>query len=210
MATNPRWRLTVDQWRTTFAGWAREPDAEAVLGVAIFYEMRHLSGDVHLTDEVRRSAMACTSPRLLGHLTAEALRMRPPLGFFRGLVLEKGGGHHETLDLKRGIAAVVQLSRVHALRAGSSALSTRRRLEVAVTAGVLDTETAADLRDALELMSHWRLRHQVHQLRNGQPPDNRISPGDLTDRQRRHLRDAFAVVRAAQHQAGHRLGPGFT
>lgn len=210
MATNPRWRLTVDQWRTTFARWAREPDAEAVLGVAIFYDMRHLAGEVRLTEEVRRSSTTSMSPRLLGHLTAEALRMRPPLGFFRGLVLEKGGDHQETLDLKRGIAAVVGLARVHALRAGSGAVPTRARLEAAVAAGVLDTETAADLRDALELMSYRRFRHQVHQLRDGRRPDNRIAPGDLTDRQRRHLRDAFAIVRAAQHQTEHRLGPGFS
>lgn len=210
MATNPRWRLTVHQWRTIFARWAREPDAEAVLGVAIFYDMRHLAGEVRLTEEVRRSATTHMTSRLLGHLTAEALRMRPPLGFFRGLVLDKGGDHHETLDLKRGIAAVVQLARVHALRAGSSALPTRGRLEAAVDARVLDAETAADLRDALELMSYRRLRHQVHQLRDGQRPDNRISPRDLTDRQRRHLRDAFAIVRAAQQQTEHRLGPGFS
>jgi CBS domain-containing protein len=210
MATNPRWRLTVDQWRTTFARWAREPDPDAVLGVAIFYDMRHLTGEARLTEEVRRSATTHVSPRLLGHLTAEALRMRPPLGFFRGLVLEKGGDHHETLDVKRGIAAVVQLARVHALRAGTSALSTRGRLEAAVAAGVLDSETAADLRDALELMSYRRLHHQVRQLRDGERPDNHIPPSDLTDRQRRHLRDAFAVVRAAQHQTEHRLGPGFT
>ena len=210
MATNARWRLTVDDWRLTFARRGREPDPQALLDVAIFYDMRHLSGDVRLTEQVRRSATASMSPLLLGHLTADALRMRPPLGFFRGLVLEKGGDHHETLDLKRGIAAVVQLARVHALRAGSNALPTRVRLEAAVAAGVLDKETAADLRDALELMSYRRLRHQAHQLRDGQRPDNRISPADLTDRQRRHLRDAFAIVRAAQHLAEHRLGPGFS
>ena len=210
MATNPRWRLTVDQWRTTFARWARESDAEALLDVAISYDMRHLTGEARLTEEVRRSASASVSPLLLGHLTVQALRVRPPLGFFRGLVLEKDGDHHETLDLKRGIAAVVQLARVHALRARSDALPTRGRLEAAVAAGVLATETATDLRDALELMSYRRLRHQARQLRDGQHPDNRISPSELTDRQRRHLRDAFAIVRAAQHQTEHRLDPGFS
>jgi CBS domain-containing protein len=210
MATNPRWRLTVDQWRATFGRWAREPDADGVLGVAIFYDMRHLSGDARLTEEVRRSAATSLSARLVGHLTAEALRMRPPLGFFRGFVLEKEGGHQETLDLKRGIAAVVQLARVHALSAGSPALPTHARLEAAVSAGVLDADSAADLRDAFELMSHWRLQHQVRQVRDGEHPDNRISPDALTDRQRRHLRDAFAVVRAAQQQTEHRLGPGYT
>jgi CBS domain-containing protein len=210
MATNPRWRLPVEQWRHTFARWAREPDPQSLLGVAIFYDMRHLSGVARLTEEVRRDATAHVSPLLLGHLTADALRMRPPLGFFRGLVLERGGDHQETLDLKRGIAAIVQLARVHALRAGSTALPTRARLESAVAAGVLDRETAADLRDALELMSYRRLRHQAEQLRAGEPPDNRILPKGLTDRQRRHLRDAFAIVRAAQQQTEHRLGPGFT
>ena len=210
MATNPRWRLTVHQWRTTFARWAREPDAEAVLGVAIFYDMRHLAGEVRLTEEVRRAATT-------SHVAAPA---RPPdsggaadaptAGVLPGLRAGEGGDHHETLDLKRGIAAVVQLARVHALRAGSSALPTRARLEAAVVARVLDAETAADLRDALELMSYRRLRHQVHQLRDGRRPDNRISPRDLTDRQRRHLRDAFAIVRAAQQQTEHRLGPGFS
>ena len=210
MATNPRWRLTVDQWRMTFAGWAREPDADAVLDAAIFYDMRHLTGDARLTEVVQRSATASMSPRLIGHLTAAALRMRPPLGFFRGFVLEKNGDHHETLDLKRGIGAVVQLARLYALRAGSAALPTRGRLEDAAAAGVLDTQTAADLRDALELMSYRRLRHQAQQLRDGRRPDNRISPADLTERQRRHLRDAFAIVRAAQRLAEHRLEPGFS
>jgi CBS domain-containing protein len=59
-------------------------------------------------------------------------------------------------------------------------------------------------------MSHWRLQHQVRQLRDGERPDNRIHPSALTDRQRRHLRDAFAIVRAAQQQTEHRLGPGYT
>ena len=209
MATNPRWRMSAGEWRQQFAAWSREPEPEAVLGVAIFHDMRHLSGEPWLTEEVRR-ASSRVSPRLLGHLSAQALRMRPPLGFFRGFVLEKEGEHRETLDIKRGIAPVVQLARLHALRAGSIALSTRSRLAAAEQAGVLDEGTAADLRDALELMSYRRFHHQVGQVRAGGRPDNHLAPADLTDRQRRHLRDAFAIVRAAQQQMANRLGPGYT
>ena len=209
MATNPLWRLTVEEWRRQFAAWSREPEPEAVLDVAIFYDMRHLSGDPGLTEAVRRAASSYVSPRLLGHLSAQALRMRPPLGFFRSFVLEHQGEHAETLDIKRGIAAVVQLARVYALRAGSAALSTRSRIAAAEEAGVLDAKTAADLRDALELMSYRRLHHQVGQIRAGVRPDNHIAPADLTDRQRRHLKDAFAIVRSAQHQMANRLEPGY-
>ena len=209
MATNPRWRLTVEEWTEQFAAWSREPEPDAVLQVAIFHDMRHLHGDPELTRTVRRAAAARVSPRLLGHLAAQALRMRPPLGFFRGFVLEKEGAHADTLDIKRGIAAVVQLARVHALRAGSTALSTRNRLAAAEAAGVLDDGAAADLSDALELMSYRRLHHQVAQVRAGDRADNHIAPADLTDRQRRHLRDAFAIVRAAQQRLASGLAPGF-
>jgi len=210
MATNPRWRLTVPQWRHQFADWSREPEPDAVLHAAVFHDMRHLAGNPHLTEQVRRAAAASVSPRLLGHLGGQALRMRPPLGFFRGFVLEHQGEHGETLDIKRGISGVVQLARVHALRAGSTALTTRARLAAARDAGLLREGEAADLADALELMAYLRLHHQVAQIRHGRRPDNHLAPADLTDRQRRNLRDAFAIVRSAQQQLGGRLGPGFT
>ena len=209
MATNPRWCLPVDQWRQHFATWAAEPDRESVLQAAIFYDMRHLGGDPQLTREVRRIAAASATPRLLGHLGAQALRMKPPLGFFRGFVLERKGEHRDTLDIKRAISAVVQLARVHALQSGSMALSTHSRLAAAANAGVIDEGTAADLGDAFELMSYCRLHHQVAQARAGERPDNHLAPGDLTERDRRHLKDAFGIVRSAQQQLANRLSLGY-
>lgn len=209
MATNPQWRLSVGQWRQRFADWSREPDPDAVLHSAVFHDMRHLVGDHRLAERVHQSSVAMASPRLLGHLSRQALAMRPPLGFFRGLVLERHGEHRDTLDIKRPIAAVVQLARIHALRAGSPALSTRRRLTAAAAAGLLDREMAAELGDALELMSYLRLHHQASQARVGQRPDNNVAPANLTQRQRRHLRDAFEIVRTAQQNLAGRLPPGF-
>lgn len=209
MATNPRWRLSVEAWRRQFADWSREPQPDAVLHTATFHDMRHLAGDRRLAEQVHLSSVSLASARLLGHLSRQALAMRPPLGFFRGLVLERHGEHRDTLDIKRPISAVVQLARIHALRAGSPALSTRRRLTAAAEAGMIGHDLAAELRDALELMSYVRLHHQAAQARNGEPPDNNVAPADLTQRQRRHLRDAFEIVRSAQHSLSSRLPPGF-
>lgn len=209
MATNSQWRLSVEQWCGLFAEWSREPEPDAVLHSAIFHDMRHLVGDRRLAEQVHLASVSMASPRLLGHLSRQALAMRPPLGFFRGLVLERHGEHRDTFDIKRPISAVVQLARIHALRAGSPALPTRRRLTAAATAGVLDSGMAAELRDALELMSYLRLHHQAAQARAGQQPDNNVAPANLTQRQRRHLRDAFEIVRSAQHSLSSRLPPGF-
>ena len=209
MATNPDWRLTVPQWRARFADWSREPQPDAVLHTAVFHDMRHLAGDRGLTEQVQLASVTTASPRLLGHLSRQALSMRPPLGFFRGLVLERHGEHRDTLDIKRPISALVQLARIHALRSGSPALSTRRRLAAAAAAGTIDHDAAAELADALELMSYLRLHHQAAQARAGRTPDNNLRPADLTQRQRRHLRDAFEIVRSAQQRLSSTLPPGF-
>lgn len=209
MATNPRWRLTPDGWRRHFAAWSREPQPDAVLHVAVFHDMRHLTGDPDLTEQVRRSAADHVSPRLVSHLVARALEVRPPLGFFRTFVLEHEGDHRDTLDIKRAIGIVVQLARIQALRVGSTALSTTSRLAAAQEGGLLDEGTAEDLRIALELMSYLRLHHQLRQARARHVPDNQVAPRDLTDRQRRDLKDAFAVVRGAQQQLSTRLSSGF-
>ncbi|WP_131105647.1 putative nucleotidyltransferase substrate binding domain-containing protein [Ornithinimicrobium sufpigmenti] len=207
MATNPRWRMTVSQWREQFARWSHDPEPDAVLWAAIFYDMRSVFGDHALVEGLRADVvpMGGRSDLLMAYLAGQAARMRPPIGFFRGFVLEDAGEHRDTLDIKRGVTAVVQLARVHALRAGSLALGTRVRLEAAAARGGLSAQTATDLADAFELMSYLRVRHQVRQVRAGDLPDNHLNPGGLGSLDRRHLRDAFQIVRSAQQLLSARL-----
>lgn len=207
MATNPTWRRTPRQWRQQFAAWAREPDTDAVLAVSTMLDMRHLAGDPALGSAAVQARVS--SSKLAGFLAGQAIRFRPPLGFFRNFVLEQEGEHRDTLDIKRGISAVVQVARVHALRAGSSAIATLDRIDAAVTAGSMSASDADDLRNALELMSYLRIRHQAAQVRAGDTPDNHIAPARLTDRERRELRDVFGIVRDAQQHLGHLVGPAY-
>jgi CBS domain-containing protein len=43
-----------------------------------------------------------------------------------------------------------------------------------------------------------RLRHQAARVRAARQPDNYLSPGELSSLEKRHLRDAFQVVKQAQ------------
>ena len=207
MATNPRWRRPLAQWRHEFTTWLGEPVPDAVLGASIFFDMRPVHGDVTLFQRLQRHVLAASpsSRVFLAHLAKQATANEPPLGFFRGLVLQKGGEHRDTLDIKRGgIGAVVELARVLALSAGSPAVNTRARLEVARKSGIVGAERADDLRDAFEFISYVRLRHQAAQLRRGEEPDSFVAPHDLSSFDKRHLREAFAIVRAAQSALANR------
>lgn len=207
MATNPRWRQDLTGWRREFAKWLHEPTADALLHTGIFFDARALAGDTSLFTQLYQGvqAQAKRSPRFLGLLAAQAVRHEPPLGFFRGFVLQKEGDHKDTLDLKwGGIGAVQETARVYALAAGSPAMRTHERISDAAVANLMSHETATELRDAYEFISYVRLEHQVARLHDGQPPNNNVDPEKLTSLERRHLRDAFGVLRTVQGQLAQR------
>ena len=201
MATNPRWRLRLQDWRQEFATWLTQPVPDAILQASIFFDMRPVHGDSGLFPELHHDilARAPQSRLFLAHLAKAATLNEPPLGFFRGFVLAKEGEHADTLDIKRGgIGAVVELARVHALALGSPAVNTVARLQAAIAGGIMSEEKGADLTDALEFISYVRLRHQAAQVREGRPVDNHVNPDQLSSFDKRHLREAFAIVRSAQ------------
>ncbi len=110
----------------------------------------------------------------------------PPLGFFRGFVLEKAGEHRDALDIKRGgILAVVELARVHALALGSPAVNTQARIEAARAAGSSATSRRRPAR---------RLR--VHRLRPAAAPVG-AGAGRRADRQLRRPGRAVELREAA-------------
>jgi len=163
-------------------------------------------GDESLAARVREEMLRAApgSRRFLAQLAKHAVANEPPLGFFRGFVLEREGEHRNALDMKRGgIGAVVDLARVLALSIGSPAVNTRTRIQDASEAGLLSAERAHDLRDAYELISYVRLRHQAAQVRLEKPVDNFVAPADLSNVERRHLREAFGIVRTAQGVLAH-------
>jgi CBS domain-containing protein len=145
----------------------------------------------------------------IAYMAANALKHRPPLGFFRNFVLIHGGEHNHTFDLKhRGTVPIIDLTRVHALATGAPEVNTLERIEAVANRGGLSRQAAANLTDALELIATLRIRHQGQQLRRGEAADNFLSPDDLSPLERGHLRDAFLLIASLQDSLGQRYQAG--
>jgi CBS domain-containing protein len=143
------------------------------------------------------------------YLTSNALQFRPPLGFFRTFVLIHGGEHDDTFDIKhRGIVPITDIARLLALSEGLSQVNTDERLQAASQTHALSEEMADNLRDALELIASLRIRHQAQQIRLGLPADNYLPPDDLSELERKHLKDAFSVIQEMQHLLENRYQSG--
>jgi len=201
MATNEQWRQPLSAWKKRFMEWIHHPNAERLLHSSIFFDLDGVAGETGMADELKVliAREASTDRPFLGCLAQNAQNRTPPLGFFRDFVLERGGRHERSINLKRrGSAPLVDVIRVHALAAGSTAQNAFRRLEDTVAAGYLTASMGADLRDAFEFIAVVRARHQARDVERDGEPNNNIDPETLSSFERRSLKDAFKVLSNAQ------------
>ena len=202
MATNPRWRMTRGEWEACFADWIDNPNPKALLNASIFFDLDGVYGRLKWAEQlngfiVRR---ARKNNRFLACLARNALNRTPPLGFFKDFVVEKDGQHKNSINLKRrGTAPLVDLIRVHALAVGSRSKNSFERLDDIIDAGILPAGRAQNLKDAMEFISMVRIRHQALDVENGIDPDNNIEPENLSDFERRNLKDAFQILSNGQN-----------
>lgn len=212
MASNNQWRQPLQGWKKYFNNWIQKPERKALMHASIFFDMRGVYGDMELFNQLHQHVIQqCAGNSIfLAHLTANALHLAPPLGFFRRFVLVHDGQHDKTLDLKHnGVVPIIDLARIYALAGSEPAVNTRSRLEaVADAGGAVSSRGAQDLRDALELISMTRLRHQARLIKAGHNADNFIPPQDLSNFERNHLKDAFEIVRTMQAALGQRYQSG--
>ncbi|MBM6549569.1 DUF294 nucleotidyltransferase-like domain-containing protein [Marinomonas ostreistagni] len=201
MATNPRWRKTISDWRACFADWIDTPNPDALLNSSVFFDLEGVWGKTEWAEELYRFVVNRTksSPKFLASLARNALLRTPPLGFFKEFVMEQDGEHRRTINLKRrGTAPLADLIRVHALAVGSMSRNSFSRLDDIIRAGILPDKRGQELKYALEYLAMVRIRHQVEDVEEGQEIDNNIEPDTLSDIERRNLKEAFNVLNNSQ------------
>lgn len=190
MARNPQWCLSLEEWLRRFEGWIANTGADALLGAAIFFDLRLIHGRDELIEAMRARILArcVATPRFLRQLAEQAVQARPPLGVLADFTVapaEEGGG----LDLKKqGARLFVDAARVVALSQGIAHTSTAERLrQGCARLGMGELEIAA-LVEAFFFIQMLRLRRQSAGVAAS---PNRIDPDALNEVDRRTLKESL-------------------
>ena len=211
MASNAKWRQPLRIWHKYFANWIMKPEPMALMLSSVFFDLRPLHDPEDLFTELQERMLERSRANriFIAYMTANALKNRPPLGFFRNIVLIQGGDHDHTFDIKhRGTVPIIELARIYALSNGIPETNTIERLQAAAGRNALSKDGAANLCDAMEFIGTLRIRHQARQLRNGKKADNFVSPDDLSPLERGHLKEAFLLINTMQESLGQRYQAG--
>lgn len=215
MASNPRWCLSLGEWKQRFGEWIDAGDPEALLHGSVFFDFRALHGAPELAIGLRQWLLARTvnSPRFLHQMAENALRIRPPAGVLHDFILpRKRSG---AVDLKLyGATPFVDAARIFSLAAGVAETNTVQRLrQTAPVLGLPDAEVEAWIKAFLFIQS-LRLDHQRKGARiANRPPGpgapesdtaldhetaNIIDPAALDEMSGRILKEAFRQARKLQ------------
>jgi CBS domain-containing protein len=211
MARNPKWRQTLRIWKKYFNTWIQRPEPMALMLSSVFFDLRPVYDPEGLFEEVHDQVLNLSKANriFIAYMAANAVKNRPPLGFFRNFVLIQGGDHDHTFNIKhRGIVPIIDLARVYALSSGITETNTLERLRAASGINALSQEGAANLIDAIEFIGTLRMRHQAGQLRRGEQADNFLSPDEISALERGHLKDAFILINTMQDSIAQRYQTG--
>jgi CBS domain-containing protein len=179
-------------WQEQYKIWGTRAGSGRDAG---FFDMRAIRGDHEKVNSLRSYLISRTnqSRGLMEALAADTLQVKPPLGFFKDFVVEKGGEHKNKLNLyERGIKPLVGCARIFGLEKGVIRRSTMGRLhELNARHGF---KVAEDMAQAFGYLHALLVHNQLRQAEEGGIPDNFINPDVLTNLERKTLKESFQLT----------------
>tara|TARA_R110002074_G_scaffold61561_6_gene148803 strand:+ start:25290 stop:27209 length:1920 start_codon:yes stop_codon:yes gene_type:complete len=115
MASNPKWCLSLQEWKNKLSYWISNPGPNEVLMSSIFFDYSLAFGERSLLDNMSEHIFRTVEkyPIFLVHLANGALQSPSPTGFFRQFVVEQDGQHKDFFDLKsRALRPLIDAARV--------------------------------------------------------------------------------------------------
>ncbi|MGA9637301.1 DUF294 nucleotidyltransferase-like domain-containing protein [Flavobacterium sp.] len=118
MASNPKWCISLKEWKKQFKDWINHPTSDKILLSIIFFDFEYIDGDTELYNQMSDSVFRYIADKeiFLGFLSKATLNNPAPLGFFKQFLVEQDGEHKDQFDIKsRAIRPLVDAARIFSL-----------------------------------------------------------------------------------------------
>lgn len=135
MASNPKWCLSLNEWKQTVYQWITNTGKNEVLLSFIFFDYSLSYGDSELSNSLSDFIFETikSNPIFYAHLVSGALQSPSPTGFFRDFLLEQNGINKDFFDIKnRALMPLADAARVlilyHAVKSISNTVQRFEKL----------------------------------------------------------------------------------
>lgn len=115
MASNPKWCLSISEWKNQFNKWITKPSEESIMMCTIFFDFNLVYGNSNLVYQLSKGIFKSIDSFeiFLNYLGRNALLNPPPISFFRQFLVEHDGEHKDQFDLKsRALMPIIDAARL--------------------------------------------------------------------------------------------------
>lgn len=189
---------TNKQWHIAAKRWLSDPsENKGAIMASLLVDARPIHGDPGLPEVARVFTEFRRHPATMELLLAESLSHRAKVRSVRDVLTGKG----DSFNIKTyGLLPVVNIARWAALGVGSTELQTVKRLRDAAGSQMLPTRQADRLIEVFEVLQRMRLRHQLNQIAQGQPPTDVIDRDELSPIERTMFTQSVREINAIQRR----------
>ncbi len=199
MAMNPAWCLSASEWADRIKGWIGAPEPDAILKVNVAADIATVYGDEWLAESLKGTlfSQASASPEFFRQFALHCVSQKIGLDLLgRPMTAEVDG--KRSLNLKRCLKPIEGLARIYALKEGVRPPSTLDRIRELSSIGALREDSAREIAYVFEYLWMLRFRNQLKAHAELSKVDDELEPADLTDTERRNLKNVLGKVELFQ------------
>jgi CBS domain-containing protein len=199
MAANPKWCLSLSEWKKHLGKWILESTPENILEVNMFFDLRCAFGDDQLVSELREYMHKLTqkNPEFFMHYAKNCLAYKAPVGLL-GRIRAERHGESRTINLKECLKPIETFARIYALKHGISEPGTLERLRKLHEEEVLQNETYRELVYVFDYLWQLRFFNQIEASAALSANTDDLDVSALTDIERDNLQTVLARIPAFQ------------
>ncbi len=201
MAANPKWCLSLSEWKEQFNHWIGDATPQSILEVNVFLDIRCGFGDNSLVQELRNHVHALTqqNPEFLMHYARNCLQYKAPLTLFGNLKTTQSEGR-KTINIKQSLKPIETFARIYALKHALPEVGTSERIQRLQELDIVQEQTAREMGHILNHL--WQLRFYNQLLtEDGLPAVNdEVDIERLTEIERHTLQQVLSQISIFQNK----------
>jgi CBS domain-containing protein len=198
MASNPKWCLSIGQWKDVIYNWITNTGKNEVLLSFIFFDYSLSFGDSELTNNLSEFIFenVKANPIFYIHLVSGALQSPSPTGFFRQFLLEQDGANKDFFNLKnRALMPLADAARVLILSHSVKSISnTVERFEKLAELELDNSELYLACAHAYKVLLKFRTKQGLEHNDSGQY----IALESLSKSEKIKLKSTFKTIKELQ------------
>jgi CBS domain-containing protein len=199
MAVNPKWCLSLKEWKIQFQKWISNPQPESILNIHVFFDRNPVNGSNKLTEELNIYIQQLLKEHtdFFIHYARNCLSYREPISYFGTIKAETKEGV-KSINLKECIMPIVNFARIYSLKYDITESGTKDRLKKLFNLGIIQESAYLEL---IYLFNHlWNLRffNQMLAHEGLRSVNDELRMEHLTDVEKSNLKNILSEIRKYQ------------